>query len=82
MSWDYGVCVYYITGVRCKYSMTDTELKLWREAQHLAWRDLACDESRWPKNTYMAVTVNYYTELLKKHVARELTANGSLGSKK
>jgi hypothetical protein len=62
--------------------MTKTELKLWREAQHLAWRDIACDESRWPKNTYMAVTVNYYTELLKKHVARELTANGSLGLKK
>jgi len=47
--------------------MTKTELTLWRQAQYLAWRDLACDESRWPKNTYMAVTVNYYTRLLKEH---------------
>jgi hypothetical protein len=62
--------------------MTDTELKLWREAQHLAWRDLACDESRWPANTYMAVTVNYYTELLKKHVRNELAEKGQTVGKK
>ena len=62
--------------------MTKTEIELWRDAQYRAWRDLACDESRWPEHTYVAVTVNYYTELLKKHVAQELTAMGLWDQKK
>jgi len=62
--------------------MTKTEIELWRDAQYRAWRDLACDESRWPEHTYVAVTVNYYTELLKKHVAEELAEKGRTVGKK